>query len=51
MKIIFAPEIAPAAWTIGESLLPKGFTLEKLSKSPDQRVEQLESADCFARSI
>ena len=47
MKIIFAPEIAPAAWTIGESLLPKGFTLEILSKSPDQRVEQLASADCF----
>lgn len=47
MKIIFGPEIAPAAWNIGESLLPQGFTLEKLSKSPDQRVEQLESADFF----
>lgn len=45
MKIVFAPEIAPAAWNIGETLLPKGFTLEQLSKSPDQRVEQLESAD------
>ena len=47
MKIIFAPEIAPAAWTIGESLLPKGFTLEKLSKSPDQRVEQLAACRAF----
>ena len=47
MKIIFGPEIASAAWAIGESLLPQGFTLEKLSKSPDQRVEQLESADFF----
>jgi phosphoglycerate dehydrogenase-like enzyme len=45
MKIIFAPEIAPAAWSIGESLLPQGHTLEKLAQSPDQRVEQLESAD------
>lgn len=44
-KIVFSPEIAPAAWTLGEQLLPGGFTLEKLSKSPDQRVEQLESAD------
>ena len=47
MKIIFGPEIAPAAWSIGESLLPQGFTLEKLSTSPDQRVEQFETADFF----
>lgn len=45
MKIVFGPEIAPAAWAIGESLLPPGFTLEKISQSPDQRIEQLESAD------
>jgi phosphoglycerate dehydrogenase-like enzyme len=44
-KIVFAPSIAPAAWTIGESLLPRGFTLEVLAKDPDQRVAQLESAD------
>ncbi len=43
-KIVFGPEIAPAAWGIGEALLPPGFTLEKLSLSPDQRIEQLESA-------
>lgn len=47
MKIVFGPEIAPAAWSIGESLLPQGFTLDLLSKSPDQRVEQLESADFY----
>ncbi len=45
MKIVFAPAIAPAAWAIGESLLPKGFSIEILSKNADQRVEQLESAD------
>ena len=47
MKIVFGPEIAPAAWQIGESLLPQGFTLELLSTSPDQRIEQWESADCY----
>ena len=47
MKIVFGPEIAPAAWSIGESLLPEGFTIELLSKSPDQRVEQFESADFY----
>ena len=45
MKIVFGPEIAPAAWQIGVSQLPQGFTLERLSDSPDQRIEQLESAD------
>lgn len=47
MKIVFGPVIAPAAWAIGESLLPKGFTIEILSKDPDLRVEQLESADFY----
>ena len=46
-KIVFGPEIAAAAWGIGEALLPAGFTLEKLSLSPDQRIEQLESAAFF----
>ncbi len=46
-KIVFGPEIAAAAWGIGEALLPPGFTLEKLSLSPDQRIEQLESAAFF----
>ena len=44
-KIVFAPVIAPAAWAIGESLLPQGFTIEILSKDAKARVEQLESAD------
>ena len=38
MKIVFGPEIAPAAWQIGVSQLPQGFTLERLSDSPDQRI-------------
>ena len=46
-KIVFGPEIAPAAWSLGEALLPKGFTIEKLSLSPDQRIEQLESAEFY----
>ena len=46
-KIVFGPEIAPAAWGIGEALLPKGFTIEMLSLSPDQRIEQLESAEFY----
>ena len=46
-KIVFGPEIAPAAWTLGEALLPQGFSIEKLSASPDQRIEQLESAEFF----
>ncbi|MBI4195568.1 MAG: lactate dehydrogenase [Betaproteobacteria bacterium] len=45
MKIVFSPVISPAAWAIGESLLPKGFTIEILSKEPERRVEQLERGD------
>jgi phosphoglycerate dehydrogenase-like enzyme len=44
-KIVFAPAVAPAAWAIGESLLPKGFSIEVLSKDETRRVEQLESAE------
>jgi phosphoglycerate dehydrogenase-like enzyme len=44
-KIVFAPVVAPAAWAIGESLLPKGFSIEVLSKDEPRRVEQLESAE------
>ena len=47
MKIIFAPVIAPAAWAIGQSLLPPGFTIEILSAEDEARVEQLRSADFF----
>ncbi len=47
MKIVFAPAIAPPAWAIGESLLPQGFTIEILSKGPDRRIEQLETADFY----
>ena len=47
MKIVFAPVIAPAAWAIGESLLPEGFTIEILAPAsePERRVAQLEEAD------
>ena len=45
MKIVFAPAIAPAAWAIGESLLPEGFSIEVLSTDQGKRVEQLRSAD------
>ena len=47
MKIVFAPVIAPAAWAIGESLLPEGFTIEILAPTsePERRVAQLEEAD------
>ncbi|MGZ5143110.1 MAG: NAD(P)-dependent oxidoreductase, partial [Burkholderiales bacterium] len=44
-KIVFAPTIAPAAWAIGESLLPKGFSIEVLSKDEARRSEQLENAE------
>ena len=47
MKIVFAPAIAPAAWAIGESLLPREFRIEVLSTEPARRVDQLESADFF----
>jgi phosphoglycerate dehydrogenase-like enzyme len=45
MKIIFNPAISPAAWEIGMSLLPKGFSIELLSRDADERIRQLESAD------
>lgn len=47
MKIVFGPVIAPAAWAIGESLLPRGFSIEILSTDEKKRIEQLESADFF----
>jgi len=45
MKIVFSPVISPAAWAIGMSLLPRGFTIEVLEKDPERRVAQLEQAD------
>ncbi len=46
MKIVFTITLAPAAWEIGMSLLPKGFTIELLEKEDARRrVEQLEGAD------
>ena len=45
MKIVFSPAISAAAWAIGQALLPAGFTIEILSKDPEQRVKQLEGAD------
>jgi phosphoglycerate dehydrogenase-like enzyme len=47
MKIVFGPVVAPAAWAIGESLLPDGFTIEVLSQDAKQRIEQFENADFF----
>ncbi len=47
MKIVFGPVIAPAAWAIGESLLPSGYTLEILSEDEKRRIDQLESADFY----
>ncbi|HEX2171838.1 MAG TPA: 2-hydroxyacid dehydrogenase [Dehalococcoidia bacterium] len=46
-KIVFAPTIAPAAWAIGEALIPEGFTIEHLVPADqlERRAEQLESAD------
>ena len=46
-KIIFGPVIAPAAWAIGESLLPEGFSIEVLSKDEQQRIEQWASAEFY----
>jgi phosphoglycerate dehydrogenase-like enzyme len=46
-KIIFGPVIAPAAWAIGESLLPEGFSIEVLSKDEKKRAEQWESAEFY----
>jgi phosphoglycerate dehydrogenase-like enzyme len=45
VKIVFSPAISSAAWAIGESLLPPGFTIEILSNDPERRVVQLEEAD------
>lgn len=45
MKIIFNPVISDAAWAIGESLRPKQFDIEILSKDPDERARQLSEAD------
>jgi phosphoglycerate dehydrogenase-like enzyme len=47
MKIVFGPTIAPAAWAIGESLLPAGFTIEVLAEDPERRRQQWRSADFF----
>jgi phosphoglycerate dehydrogenase-like enzyme len=44
-KIVFNPMISPAAWEIGMSLLPRGFSIEVLSPDPEKRIAQLESAD------
>jgi phosphoglycerate dehydrogenase-like enzyme len=45
VKIVFSPAISPAAWAIGQSLLPPGFSIEILEKDPERRVAQLEHAD------
>ncbi|HEX6007325.1 MAG TPA: 2-hydroxyacid dehydrogenase, partial [Burkholderiales bacterium] len=45
VKIIFSPVISKAAWAIGESLLPEGFSIEVLSQDPERRTAQLEEAD------
>lgn len=45
MKIVFSPAISAAAWAIGESLRPPGFTVEILEKDPERRIRQLEGAD------
>jgi phosphoglycerate dehydrogenase-like enzyme len=47
MNIVFTPILAPAVAAIGESLLPKGMSLEHLAPPSEQerRVEQLEGAD------
>ncbi len=45
MKIVFAPALSSAAWSIGQALLPKGFTIEILEKDEKRRIAQLESAD------
>ena len=45
MKIVFSPAISPAAWAIGPSLLPRGFTIEILVQEPERRNRQMEEAD------
>ena len=46
-RIVFGPVIAPAAWAIGESLLPEGSAIEVLSKDEKERVEQFETAEFY----
>ena len=45
MNIVFSPAISDAAWAIGKSLLPQGFTIEILAQDHECRVAQLERAD------
>jgi phosphoglycerate dehydrogenase-like enzyme len=47
VNIVFGPVIAPAAWAIGEALLPPGFSIDILSKDSTERIEQLEGADFY----
>jgi len=48
MKIVFAPVIAPAAWAIGEALVPREFRIEILATDDSKRrIDQLETADFF----
>ena len=47
MKIVFGPVVAPAAWEIGEKLLPREFKIEILSSEEKRRIDQLETADFF----
>jgi phosphoglycerate dehydrogenase-like enzyme len=46
-KIIFGPVIAPAAWAIGESLVPEGFSIEVLSKDEKERADQWDGAEFY----
>jgi hypothetical protein len=48
MKIVFSPAISAAAWAIGQSLLPRGFTIEILAPEPERRIRQMEAADLSA---
>ena len=43
MKIVFGPVVAPAAWEIGEKLLPTEFKIEILSTDEKRRIDQLET--------
>ena len=45
MKIVFSPAISAAAWAIGQSLLPRGFTIEVLAPESERRIRQMEEAD------
>ena len=48
MKILFGPQIAPGAWAIGESLLPRELKIEVISKDDEKRrIQQLETADFY----